>query len=121
MRAARRGLALLAFLALLISHTSCLSPLVVPADAPASVKYYAALTDYNTVKLIAVRFVQSPSTTSSEARKVLEVVEEVDMRIKQVEAARTRGLMSTNRYDAAAAMLRHVALELRAITAVQEE
>ncbi len=111
-----RNFALLALLGLLITLPgACLSPLVVPSDAPASVKYYAALTDYNTLKLVAVRFVQAPSTTSSEARKVLELVEATDKRIKQVEAARTAGALTANRYNLASAMLRQVTHELRAI------
>ncbi len=120
MRAVRRDLAALAALASLALLVSCLSPQVVPSDAPASVKYYAALTDYNTMKTIAVRFVQAPSTTSREARKVLELVEGVDARIKQVAVAYAQGTMTATRFDLAAALLRQITHELRAI-AVQEE
>ena len=116
-----RNIALLALLGFLTTLPSAyLSPMVVPTDAPASVKYYAALTDYNTLKLVAVRFVQTPSTTSSEARKVLALVEATDKRIKQVAAAYTQGAMTTGRFELASAMLRQVTNELRAL-AVKEE
>lgn len=117
-----RGLLLTLATLGLLAQVACVSPFILPEDAPPSVKYYAALQDYNTVKLIAVRYVQTPSTPLSEGVKVLEIVEEADARIKSVGLAITaQGGNLNDTYTVAASALRMAADELRRIAVKAEE
>ncbi len=118
-RIVRRFYGPLLALAVVASVVACLSAVVVPADAPPSVKYYAVLSDYNTAKLVAVRFVQTPSTSASEGRKILAVVEEADQKIRDVDLEILRGGDLNSTYTVAAAILRVAATELRRIAVTE--
>ena len=109
----KRGAAAALALLLLVGISGCLAWQA--RNAPVSVKYYAALGDYNRAKGAAVVYASAPSTPVEHVEAIIKVVDATDAELEKFEEIRKLGLpKGDDRYTAAAQLLRYATQRLDA-------
>ena len=91
-------------LACLVSTSLACVQTSVPEGAGASHRYFAAVADYTTVKVIAMKYAAQPGTPLPQAEAILKVAEDGDHYVHAVDAVR--------RGDCSDPMLREVLSDL---------